>query len=270
MELESVFWLALAVAALVSAVYVIREVRRLPKRSLRPRRASASWVLAALVAVRIAQGVVALIVLMAVIAQLYGGGISTRMGTADAVALTGDGSISVRGEAGYMVGLCSGQHGARGAVAAEEICGDPRLLRRAVGGGTRVHQVVVQRAAPEVPGAVWVLFGLGLAMVASIFVGLEALARMLVQARRGVPFSAAGTRSLRVLAAAFVVGGAVLPAISDAVTTRLVERYLGEGAVVVGDSGGWLWPTFVALMLLALAEIWRFGIRLQDDAEGVV
>lgn len=36
------------------------------------------------------------------------------------------------------------------------------------------------------------------------------------------------------------------------------------------EGSGWLWPTFIALILLAPSEIWRFGIRLQEDAEGVV
>lgn len=268
----SLFWLLLGLAALASGVYVVREVRRLPKGSLRRHGPSASWVGVALFAARIAQAGLALIVVVAVAAQVYVGsdGISASVGTADAVTLRGDGSILVRGEPGYLVDLCSGFGGARGGVAAEEICTDPQKLQQAVGGGTRVDQVVVRRTIPAVPEAVWLLFALGSAMFVSLFVGLEALARMLGRARRGVPFSRTGVGSLRVLAGVFVVTGVVLPAISDAVTRRLVEKYLGEGARVVGDSGGWLWPTFIALTLLALSEIWRFGIRLQEDAEGVV
>lgn len=270
MDSVALFWIALGLATLGAGVDVVREVRTLPEGLLRPRVTSAVWVTAALVAVRVAQAFLVLVLALALVAPLLGADVVTNVGSTGAVTLNGDGSLVVRGEAGYMAdGLCSGG-GARGGVGADELCGDPDKLQEAVGRGVRVDQVVVQRAVNDPPPAATALFALGLVGVLAMLTALHAIGQMLRRTRAGQPFSREGVRSLRVIAAVFVIAGVVIPLVSHILVAGTVERYLGEGARVVGQTGGWLWPSLIALVLVALSEIWRSGIRLQADAEGVV
>lgn len=271
MAAAELFWLVVAIVVAVSAVYVVREVRRYPKGSLRPRGSAPSWVLAALIAVRLAQGFLVFIVLAGAVVPAVSGlySVNVNLGSARAVTVSDDGSMVIRGEAGYMVDLCSGDRGARGGVAAAEICGDEDKVEEAIGVGTRVDRVMVMRTVHDPPARVATLFWLSLLIVVAFIVALQMLGQMLVRARRGQPFSREGVRSLRVLAVAFAVAG-VVPVITDAIVDGLVAQYLGEGARVFGAGSGWLWSLFVALILLALAEIWRYGTDLQEEADGVV
>lgn len=226
------------------------------------------WVRAALLVVRVSQVLVALLAIGLVLLANFGGEFASIQ-LSKSVSIDGNGAAVVLGEPGYMEGICSGG-GPPGAFSSADLCPDERKIKQAFGRTAGVTRVVVNKTDPTADGSVWLLLWLGLAGFAAFAVILRALAQLLKRAAAGNPFARESVRSLRVIAAAVVVGGTIVPWLVGVSTQSVVEVQLGPGSVPLDPAGPRLWPCLMALLLLALAEVWRVGIRLQEDAEGTV
>ncbi len=117
-------------------------------------------------------------------------------------------------------------------------------------------------------------FGLWLVTIGTILLTwalvlgfLLALRSLLARAEVGQPFSPHSVRSLRRMA--LVIGPGVLLVELGRYTAGTLAVEAGGGTEAVGWGIPWPWLV-AALVLLALAEVWRYGIRLEKEAEGVV
>lgn len=86
------------------------------------------------------------------------------------------------------------------------------------------------------------------------------------------PFSRGAVLWLRVLAVAVAGVTVLMPALVDRFIDGLEQEYFAPAALAGADHGitVGVGPIMAVLLILALAEVWRFGIRLQEEAEGVV
>lgn len=110
------------------------------------------------------------------------------------------------------------------------------------------------------------------ARFAALLVGALALERLLRLAARRQPFARASVLWLRLLAGSAVAVAIVIPLLTDRFIDGLIRRYFNPQAVAglddrIAVSGG---TVLGVVLLLVLAEIWRYGIRLQEDAEATV
>lgn len=129
--------------------------------------------------------------------------------------------------------------------------------------------VTVYKLIVDPPAAVGrridALIGLGWLLL--VLAGL-CVERILSAAVRGQPFAMSNVRWLRALAAAAAGLMVGVPLLVDRLVAQLVEEFLPQL-----PPQGWsvsLWPLLVVALLLALAEIWRYGIRLQEADEATV
>ncbi len=226
------------------------------------------WVRLALLVVRVAQGALALLAIALVLLNASGQHVNLQL--AESVGIDGNGVVVVLGEPGYMKGICSGEHGPSGAFTTGDLCPDDAKVRQAFGRTAVVDHVVVRKTDRTADRNVWLLECLALVGLAAFAVILGSLGRVLKRAAAGRPFARESVRSLRVIAAAVVVGGTIVPWLGGKVTQSAVEVQLGPESVPLDALGLTLWPCLMALLLLALAEVWRFGIGLQEDAEATV
>lgn len=158
---------------------------------------------------------------------------------------------------------------ARGITAATST--DHGILRPAF---TRVEFRAPVPQSPRGAAAAVVISG-AIALV-PWFMGLLAIERILGRARRGEPFSPRNVRDLRWLA--FAVSGAVYIALAvdDTVARWILDDnqvylMLGEYEQAVGDRFTIPFaPLAAGALVLALAEVWRYGIALQRDAEATI
>lgn len=107
---------------------------------------------------------------------------------------------------------------------------------------------------------------------ASLILGAVALERLLRLAALRRPFARGSERWLHTLAASAALVAIIIPAITDRFIDGLVRRYFDADAVAALDDGLQIsvGPVVVVFLLLVLAEIWRYGVRLQEDAEATV
>jgi len=115
-----------------------------------------------------------------------------------------------------------------------------------------------------------------LVAIALIPVGLAwlwwTLSRMVGSARRGDPFTHRNARRLAV-AGALVALGPTFALLSQ----QAVLRWMLAGSTAAGKADIWfrwesvpLWPLGVGLALLVLAAVWRHGVTMREDLEGLV
>lgn len=112
-----------------------------------------------------------------------------------------------------------------------------------------------------------------LVSIAFLGMALFAIERILRQTAARRPFARSNIGWLRVLAAAVAGAGILAPLMHDWYADRLVEQYFGANATRVfidETTPVGYGPAAAVVLILVLAEIWRFGIRLQDDAEATV
>ncbi|MEN3123702.1 DUF2975 domain-containing protein [Janibacter sp. LM] len=87
--------------------------------------------------------------------------------------------------------------------------------------------------------------------------------------RTGTPFTSANARRLRVLALLVGGGGTIL-----AVTDELVRRWLLDGSAAAGIVGhDWhisFAPVLLGVLIGVVAEVWRAGVAMAEDLDGVV
>ena len=109
----------------------------------------------------------------------------------------------------------------------------------------------------------------GLLLSAAVGLVVLQLLRLVRNIQDGRPFDATSARALRligatVLAATFVVG--VGTGVADAVVS---DRALSGDGVSMSVSTSFV-PLVAGLLVLALAEAFAQGVRMQDDVEGLV
>ncbi|MDO9353837.1 MAG: DUF2975 domain-containing protein [Solirubrobacteraceae bacterium] len=136
---------------------------------------------------------------------------------------------------------------------------------------TVAPRVTEAQVAAPIPGAgrrdqALVLLSAAIGLV-PLFVGLLALERLLRRAARADAFSAANVRDLRWLAGVIGIGTFVAAMVDFLVAFTILDgRFDGLSPYVTFP----LAPMGIALLLLALAEVWRRGIALQADVEATV
>lgn len=106
-----------------------------------------------------------------------------------------------------------------------------------------------------------------LAISVLVIGGLLLVRRLLVRAAGGDPFAPDSARDLRRLAILIGVGGTVVTALEQVVVRSLADARLDH--TPPSFTLPFVFPA-VGVVLLGVAEIWRYGARLRDDAEGLV
>lgn len=98
------------------------------------------------------------------------------------------------------------------------------------------------------------------------------LSRMVGSARRGDPFTHRNARRLAV-AGVLVALGPTFALLAQ----QVVLRWMLDGSTAAGKADIWfrwesvpLWPLGVGLALLVLAAVWRHGVAMREDLEGLV
>lgn len=137
-----------------------------------------------------------------------------------------------------------------------------------VGAWTMTKEVV---DPPASVGRTLMAFSLlGLFGFAVVALSLERILRLTT---RRQPFAAANVHWLRLLAGGVALVGIVSPVLVDRYADTLVLEHMGQaGEEALGSEGFAVGatPFFVVVLILVLAEIWQFGIRLQAEAEATV
>ncbi len=145
---------------------------------------------------------------------------------------------------------------------AEQSFGPGTTLRST---GNLTFEATLPRATPKVI----LLAGIsGLWHVLSLLAVLWSLRAVIGRALRGSPFDVRAVRAVRSLAFAIVAAGP-----GDGIVSHLVSRELLRSAGGSANGLAWSldwWPVLTAILVFALAEIWRHGHRLQRDAEGTI
>lgn len=111
---------------------------------------------------------------------------------------------------------------------------------------------------------------LGQVAMAAPAVALYVLSRY---ASRGTPFTPAVPRWFLITAAALVVAGGLQEALSMLGSGLAAREVLPSGGVEAPPTFAMslpLWPLAAALALVALAAVFRHGLKLQRDTEGLV
>ncbi|MEH3053263.1 MAG: DUF2975 domain-containing protein [Patulibacter minatonensis] len=104
--------------------------------------------------------------------------------------------------------------------------------------------------------------------LATLLLGLWALGAVLRAGLDGEPFGARAVRALRALALALVLAGPVAKVVAHLTTAAIVRDAGGTGEGITW--GVSLMPLFGAVVVLAVAEVWRYGIGLQRESEATV
>jgi hypothetical protein len=117
----------------------------------------------------------------------------------------------------------------------------------------------VQQLVAETPEALLVLIAFSVMLL---------LLRVVLAALAGEVFVPANARRLLAIALLMVGGGVLVPAAQYAATTWLLRsaRLVDVGAAVDVS----LLPIWAGLILLFFAEVFRRGLRLRQDVEGLV
>lgn len=95
-----------------------------------------------------------------------------------------------------------------------------------------------------------------------------AIERLLARAARRRPFDRSAVTWVRLFIGAIAGLSIGLPVAADLLVRSLVQEYLP--ALPTPGVSLSAWPVLFVLLLLALAEVWRYGISLQEDAEATV
>ena len=110
------------------------------------------------------------------------------------------------------------------------------------------------------PGVLLSVMGVTIAVV---------LLRLVQRIQAGTPFVAASARSLR-LVGFVLLGGTIALGVGTGIADRVVRsRTFTESDVATSFTFSFL-PVLAGLLVLALAEAFAQGVRIQDDLEGLV
>lgn len=108
----------------------------------------------------------------------------------------------------------------------------------------------------------------GIALSVSVVLGAWLLLRLVQSIELGQPFVAASAQALRLLSMIVLVGSlavALCTGVADAVVTQRALRDVVSFGFTVPFVA-----VIAAFLILALAEAFAQGVRLQDDVEGLV
>lgn len=98
------------------------------------------------------------------------------------------------------------------------------------------------------------------------------LSRVVGSARSGDPFVAANARRLTLIGALVLVGPYLVVAVEQAIVQwkLATSTASGKADVVFRWEDLSLWPLGFGLAVLALAAVWRRGVAMREDLEGLV
>lgn len=99
------------------------------------------------------------------------------------------------------------------------------------------------------------------------------LARLVADSRRESPFTARSVNRLRRIGVLVLAGAPVVSFVNWLVARWMVESSSMGDRVSVYDyrlSSAPLWTMLVGAAVLVLADVWRRGVRMADDVEGLV
>lgn len=108
----------------------------------------------------------------------------------------------------------------------------------------------------------------GLALSVAVALGAWLFLRLVQRIERGQPFVAASARSLRLLSITILVGSLAVSLCTGVADSVVTERALRD-VVSFGFTVPFV-AVIAAFLVLALAEAFAQGVRLQDDVEGLV
>lgn len=102
-----------------------------------------------------------------------------------------------------------------------------------------------------------------------VLVGLSLVLSIVRSARHGDPFVRANVRRLWWLAALFAIGGTGYSMLSGFAAVLMVQRSAAADLAVIQFTVEFL-PILVGVAIAALASVWRVGVGLREDVEGMV
>lgn len=112
----------------------------------------------------------------------------------------------------------------------------------------------------------------GLLATAAVVVCCVALWRLLRRAQAGTPFTPASVRALRTLGITVVAWAILAPPVT-ALASVLVVVGAAEGVAwffTTADIASWIAVCVAGLLMVVIADVFRRGIQLEADVEGLV
>lgn len=149
--------------------------------------------------------------------------------------------------------------------------GDRARNEELFGSGARVPEGDQVEILVRKPSSAFTVAAVATALlsVALLVVGLVRVRRILRRALEGRPFDLLNAHDLRALGVLILIGAFVLPVAQYGVAVWAISEAGGEGGRI-GTSLGFVVPALIGLLVLALGEVWRYGVALQRDAEATV
>lgn len=114
------------------------------------------------------------------------------------------------------------------------------------------------------------------AIALAFLIGLFAIERILRRVTAGEPFDERNVWWLQLMAITVALGGLALPSVVLSFTNSLISEHgdvtgLANLYEPMSADTGWRWvASAMTLLILVLAEVWRYGIRLQRESEATV
>ncbi|MDQ7904954.1 DUF2975 domain-containing protein [Phytohabitans sp. ZYX-F-186] len=134
--------------------------------------------------------------------------------------------------------------------------------------GVSVEPSAQVRALVEEPTATQSLLHMATSLPTKcvVIAMLFLLVRIVREARRGDPFTAGNVRLLRLLGLTVIAGG-----LAADVVEELAYRALAA-PIVDGPVGGFFWSGWwlVGIAFLAIAEVFKRGVRMRVELDGVI
>ncbi len=87
--------------------------------------------------------------------------------------------------------------------------------------------------------------------------------------RTGDPFVTANTRRLWALAFVIAVGGTGYSLLSGAAETLLIQRSAAADQIDLSFTVSFL-PIIIGIGVAVLASVWKVGVELRDDVDGMI
>ena len=241
---------AAVVVALIALAFVVRVARRLRQSAPTSRRMSARWIKSVRALVELVLVVFVLVVPFEVLAVATG---------------SESASVGVPG-----VEIYANQIEMRVTSSIRWYSSDvSRDVERWYGRGAKPvqgEQVDIIATEPGLGLLVLALFAIAVVQVA-VTVFLLALRSVLIRAEDGMAFASRSVVALRWMAYAVAVGSIFDAACRWFLAREIMTARGGEAATHLGLP---VVPLLASAVLLALAEVWRYGVALQDDAKATV
>ena len=114
---------------------------------------------------------------------------------------------------------------------------------------------------------IWVLWTVSEPLLALI--GTWLVFSIVRSSRTGDPFVAANTRRLWALALVIAVGGTGYSLLSGAAQMLLIQRSAAADQIDLSFTASFL-PIIIGIGVAVLASVWKVGVELRDDVDGMI